>query len=98
MGRRPQRKALECNCLWRGLVGLTKERGGLGPPPLPVPKRSRGLRRNVPAAQCGEKNLAQSRLRKIFEIVDATRFNFPAADFWARLTSALPVQHPRQDL
>jgi hypothetical protein len=52
-------------------------------------KRSRWLRRSVPAAQCGEKNLAQSRLKKVFEIVDATRFNFPEADFWTGTSSGL---------
>src|SRR5258708_337618 len=97
-GSAARSKALDCQCLVTRIVGPTTERRALGSPPLPVPKRSRGLRRNVPAAQCGEKNLAQSRLRKIFEIVDATRFNFPEADFWPRLNSGLPVQQPRQEL
>src|SRR5258706_7234429 len=95
---RGPKQSIDCQCLVTRIVGPTTERRALGSPPLPVPKRSRGLRRNVPAAQCGEKNLAQSRLRKIFEIVDATRFNFPEADFWPRLNSGLPVQQPRQEL
>src|SRR5258706_7456176 len=97
-GGAPERSSWVAQCFGTGIVGRRTNRPALGPPPLPVPKRSRGLRRNVPAAQCGEKNLAQSRLRKIFEIVDATRFNFPEADFWPRLNSGLPVQQPRQEL